>query len=190
MSRSLTAVALTAALTLGACATPTPYQPLTKSNSVSGGYSDLKISGDRYRITFQGNDVTDRDTVERYLLFHAAEVTLRDGYDYFLLTNRNTDKNSHTFISPDPAFGGWQPQWYYARRGRFGPGPYSPFGGPGFGGFGAFGSYDATEITRYKANAEILMVRGRKPAEDPAAFDARDVAAHLAPTIAKPAPKA
>ena len=186
MSRILTTAALTVALGLVACATPTPYQPLAKSSSVSGGYSDLKISGDRYRITFQGNDVTERDTVESYLLFHAAEVTLRDGYDYFLLTNRNTDRNSRTFIAPDPMFGGWQPQWYYARRDPFGPGLFSPFYGPGFAGYGR---YDATEITSYKANAEILMMHGKKPAGDPSAFDAHDVEAHLGPKITKPAPK-
>lgn len=185
MSRLLTAAALSLGLAITACATPTPYQPLAKSSEISGGYSDQQISSDRYRITFEGNDVTERDTVERYLLYHAAEVTLRDGYDYFLLTNRRTDTQARTFIDPDPMFGAWQPQWYYAGRGRYGGfGPYSPFWGPGYG------RYETTEIRRYKANAEILMLRGKKPAGDPAAFDARDVAAHLAPTIAKPAPKA
>ncbi len=43
-----------AALALTACATATPYQPLKTSGLDSGGFSELKISSDRYRITFRG----------------------------------------------------------------------------------------------------------------------------------------
>ena len=49
---------------------------------------------DRYRISFKGNSLTDRETVENYMLFRAAELTLQSGYDTFTIVNRDTDKNS------------------------------------------------------------------------------------------------
>jgi hypothetical protein len=100
-----------------------------------------------------------------------------------MLTNRRTDTKSSTFVSPDPLYSAWEPQWFYGGRGRWGYRSYSPFWGPGYGG------YDVDQITRFKANAEILMGHGKKPADNPAAFDARDVQANLAPTIAKPVAK-
>src|SRR6201999_4564887 len=58
-----------AALTLAACETATPYQPIGAHNrEASGGYADQQIEANRWRITFSGNDLTARDTVERYLL--------------------------------------------------------------------------------------------------------------------------
>jgi len=177
MHRALTAVLLTSVLALASCATPTPYQPLVAHGLSSGGYSDLKISSDRYRITFQGNSTTDRDTVEQYLLYHAAEVTLREGYDYFILANRRTDSRTSHFITPE--FGAWGPEWYYG-RGRF-RGGYDPFWDGGFG-------YMDDDVSRYRANAEIVLGHGKKPADNPAALDAHEVAANLAPTIARPKP--
>jgi hypothetical protein len=181
MHRALTAALLTGVLALASCATPTPYQPLMPHGVSSGGYSDLKISSDRYRITFEGNSATERDTVERYLLYHAAEVTLREGYDWFMLANRRTDEKTSHFITPDPAFGAWQPEWLYRGRGRWALVPsYDPFWGGGF--------YQTDDVSRYKANAEILLGHGKKPADNPAAFDAHEVSANLAPTIARPKP--
>lgn len=187
MSRVLMAVALTGVLAVSACATPTPYQPLQKSGLSAGGYSDLQISTDRYRISFEGNAVTNRDVVERYLLYHASEVTLRDGYDWFMLTNRRTDTKVSGIEDP---YYGWTPEWAFYGRGGWGrryPGYWG--GGFGYGPYGGLSPYD-TEITRFKADAEILMGHGKMPVNNPAAFDARDVQAHLAPTIAKPVPKA
>jgi hypothetical protein len=176
MHRALTAALLTGVLALSACAMPTPYQSLVPSGRSSGGYSDLKISNDRFRITFQGNSVTDRDTVEQYLLYHAAEVTLREGYDWFMLTNRRTEAKTSHFITPEPVFG---PEWYYGRRGRFGAIGYDPFWGGGYG-------YFDDDISRYRANAEIVLGHGKKPADNPAALDAHEVAANLGPTIVRP----
>src|SRR4051812_30110703 len=93
MFKSLGIALAGGALLLGsACETATPYQPLQAGNATSGGYSDQRISRDRYRVVFQGNSITQRETVERYLLYRAAELTTQAGYDWFELVDRNTDR--------------------------------------------------------------------------------------------------
>jgi len=56
------------ALTLVACATATPYQPASKPGGYDG-FSQQMIENDRARITFGGNSLTKRETVENYLLY-------------------------------------------------------------------------------------------------------------------------
>lgn len=180
MMRILT-VAL-AALTLTACATATPYQPAAPGAN-GRGYSELKIEDARWRVTFAGNSVTSRDTVEMYLLYRAAELTLQQGYDYFTLVNRVTDRDTRFVGTPDPWYGSawgpyWSPHWRWYRGGAWSA--WDPFWPR---------DYDVREITRYEASAEILMHRGRKPADDKYAFDAREVVANLGPRIQRPQPK-
>ena len=69
---------------LGACkGQPTPYQP-----AVDGyGYSEQGIEDNRYRVIFAGNDYTKADTVQNYLLYRAAEVTLDHGYGIYTMYN-------------------------------------------------------------------------------------------------------
>jgi hypothetical protein len=179
MKRTLLAIA--AALSLAACATPTPYQPLqTGGGGPTGGYSELKVSKDRFRVTFQGNTVTDRDTVERYLLYRAAELTRAEGYDWFTLADRNTERQSREYLTSNDPFGyrAWQPSWYYMGNNRWvlinTP---DPFFAP---------SYERQRIDQFRATAEILLGHGAKPAADTAAFDAADVIANLGPTIHRP----
>jgi hypothetical protein len=71
---------------LAGCATATPYQPLTKGY----GYAEQKLETDRYRITFSGNSSTDHQTVQNYLLYRAAELTLERGRDYFVVVGSST----------------------------------------------------------------------------------------------------
>ena len=59
----------------------------------------------RFLVSFSGNSVTSRDTVERYLFFRAAELTLQNGYDYFLMADRDTDLQSRTYLTPGSAAG-------------------------------------------------------------------------------------
>ena len=65
---------LLAAGLLAGCMTPTPYAPRTEGQRT--GYTDRALTQTRYRVTFTGNSITPRDTVENYLLLRAAEVTL------------------------------------------------------------------------------------------------------------------
>src|ERR1700683_4481719 len=101
MKRPLIAAAAVIALAgLPACETATPSQPVRPGAAQAGGYSELKIEQDRWRITFRGNDMTSRETVETYLLYRAAELTVSQGDDWFETVDRQTDKHSQTQVDP------------------------------------------------------------------------------------------
>ncbi|UVO49555.1 hypothetical protein M0208_03145 [Sphingomonas sp. SUN019] len=184
------------ALLVAGCATPTTYRPATGSGFSRTGYTDIRIEPNRYRVTFAGNTITDRDIVERYLLFRAAELTLQNGYDYFVMVDRDTDRQARTYSTGfgGGGFGGgfgngyWGPSWGFYGRGygwrRFGGG----FGYGGFGGFGGFNDFDVRTIDRYEASAEIVMRRGAPARDDVRAFNARAVTESIGPSIVLPKP--
>ncbi len=135
-------------------------------------------------MTFAGNSLTSRDTVERYLLYRSAELTVQQGFDWFAATDRNTDKSTQTYI--DPYFGAyWGPRWGFYRRG-YGWG-YGRWGDPYWGGPYWGGPLDVDQTSEFKASSEIVMGKGPKPA-DRSAFDAHSVIEHLGPTIQRSRP--
>lgn len=161
-----------AALTLAACATPTPYR--AAGTGGYGGYAEQRLESNRYRVTFTGNSVTSREQVEMSLLLRAAELTVQDGYDWFATVNRATDRDSWFVGRPDPFYRDrywpyWGPSWRY----------YSA---------GAWRGWDADlrQVDRYEASAEIIMGRGPKPADNADAFDARDVIANIGGRVTRP----
>jgi hypothetical protein len=176
------AVILLTALT--GCTTPTPYQPLSAKAQAAGGYSDQRIENNRFRVTFSGNTMTSRETVETFLLYRAAELTTAQGYDWFVMADRDTEKKSRTTIdrplSPGP-YGYWGPTWRY-RGGGFGWRGWDPYWGDPFWDR----QVDVRTVDRYEATAEIVMGRGIKPADDRRAFDARQVLANIGPRIVMP----
>lgn len=185
MKRVLLAGAAT--LALAACATATPYQP-AGFNGQRGGYAEQRIEENRFRVGFAGNSVTSRETVETYLLFRAAELTVQNGYDWFAATDRDTDRDVRYVSTGDPwgprygYSGFWGPRWrYWGPRGRWSPwGPWGGLRDP------FYDDFDVREIDRFEASAEIVMGRGPKPGGDPNAFDAREVMSNLGPRIAPP----
>jgi len=193
MTLKATAIAglLLAATALTACATATPYQPNVPGQQVSGGFSETRLEQDRFRVTFAGNSLTSRDTVERYLLYRAAELTVAEGYDWFALADRSTDRKTRTYVDPSPygpgygyGYGAWRPYWRY-----YGP----AYGGwrrwdPWFGDPFWADEMDVRTVEKFEANAEIVLRKGPKPAGDPKAFDAREVLANLGPAIQRPTP--
>jgi hypothetical protein len=172
---------------MAACETATPYQPLVPGNRSAGGYGETRLNDDVWRVTFAGNSLTSRETVERYLLYRAAELTVNQGFDWFLDTHRATDK--HTSYEADPFYAtgpgamygwGWRPAWRYY-GGPIGWRGYDPWMG---GRFWA-DQYDVTEITRYETSAEVRMGHGSRPE---GAIDARQVLTNLGPSIVRPQP--
>lgn len=166
------AVAVVALSVVAACATPTPYQPAAGPNG--DGYTTQRIESNRFRISFKGNSVTTRQTVDTYMLYRAAEVTLENGGDYFVIANKDVDKNTAYENYGDDLACGWWGGWGW-RRGF----------GPGFCG----GGIDYTRpINSYDAMADIVTYRGPKPAANRDAYDAREVMTSVGPTVVRIAP--
>src|SRR5947208_3545822 len=126
--------ALVLAMGLAACETATPYQPNIRGSATSGGYSETRIEPNRWRVNFAGNSMTSRETVEGYLLYRAAELTLQNGGDWFEIVDRDTTRNQRTYVEPDPLynpwygsrFGYWRPSWRYRTHG-YGWRTWDPF---------------------------------------------------------------
>ena len=167
-------LAAAAAGGLGACVTQTPYQPAEASRY---GFHEQIIESNRVRINFRGNALTDRETVETYLLYRAAELTLQSGKDYFVVANRDTEEHSQLQGLPRRSRFAFD-YWYFSPRHGWSPW-HDPF-------WDEPSSY--REVTRYEAVAEIAMFNGAKPASDANAFDAREVAANLQGRIVRPPP--
>lgn len=194
--RNLILCAASAAI-LSACATATPYQPASKPGGFDG-FSQTMIENDRARITFGGNSLTKRDTVENSLLYRSAEMALERGFDHFTLVERDVEEKMRVQVTDngfyDPYFNysffrpryGWSRGYRYSRfagfnRGRgFGRrGFYDPFYDP------FFNDIDVREITKYRATAEVKFGKGTKPNQDNA-FNAREVLENLSGIIEFP----
>ncbi len=178
--RALTLICL-AGLTLlvAACAGagPTPYQPASRPGAQ--GYSEQQVAEDRFRIVVTGNALTSRERVEDYLLYRASELTLGEGYDHFLLLERQTDSNTLRYYEswPSPMWGpgwAWQPYWggYYGGRSHMGVGMGMSMGGG--------------QETRYSTSALVRMYHGSPPADLGPIYEARTVMADLEPVVHPP----
>jgi hypothetical protein len=66
-----------AAAFLATCATPYGEQGLL------GGFSAIELRADVWRVKFQGNGYTTRETAQTYWLNRCAELTLEKGYNAF-----------------------------------------------------------------------------------------------------------
>ena len=191
MTRRYAALAASALLlaTLGACATATPYQPNIRGQATSGGFSEVRLEADRFRVNFAGNSLTSRETVEGYLLYRAAELTVAQGYDWFTVVDRQTDRNAQTYVEADPfyrpwygpSYGFWRPSWRYYGAG-YGWRSWDPFFGDPFWG----DRMDVRTVEKFEASAEVVMHKGAKPQADTHAFDARAVMDNLGPRVLRP----
>ena len=193
--RAALAALATTTLLMAGCQTETTFRPATGHGFYSDGYSERQIEPTRFIVNFSGNSSTPRDTVERYLFFRAAQLTLQQGYDYFVMADRDTKLRQQTYTTPGiggfgpyggfgyGGFGGyWGPSWRY--HGGFGGGfGWSPWYG---GGFGAFNDFDINTVDRFEATAEIVMRKGPIPNGNVHAFDARKVVDTIGPSVVLP----
>jgi hypothetical protein len=152
------------------------------------GYGQERIDETHWLVKFAGDREMDRGTVEDYLLYRAAELTLKKDGDWFEIPQ---DETSVKRVVPDrlkpadslgPEFGwGWRPHWRYFQPEhvvKFRPGPSFttvPIRGP---------SHQPAK--GFVAAAEIHVGKGTPP-QGRRVFDARQLMAQLGPGIRKPA---
>lgn len=156
MPRFIFALALAAVL--AACATAGPYAAAAKPGGA--GYSEQRIETDRYRVTYRG--APNAQAASDYVVYRAAEIAVNNGFDWFVVDQRATDRQAGggPRISVGTGVGS------YGRRTSVGVG--TSVGIP----LGGSGKTDASLEARYG--------RGPKPA-DANAYDARQILQTLRP---------
>lgn len=188
MNYAGSAVALLLCASVGSCAHPTPYQAQSASSAIRGGYAEEELSPGHYRVSFSGNSYTSRETVESYMLYRAAELTLNRGFDWFVTVDRETERKVTRRIGADPFYRPWYgppydvwlPYWRYRVRGSgwYSWNPYDadPFWADRF---------DERVIEEFEATVEIRMGTGAMPAGDGHPYDARQVIADIGPRVVR-----
>jgi hypothetical protein len=154
-------LALVAALVLSGCATPAVYAPAAGPGRP--GYSELKIENDRFRVTYR--DAANEAAAADYALLRAAEVTLQQGYDWFVVDNRSTDRSGQS-SGPRVGVG-------------VGGGNY---GGRTSVGIGTSVGFNLGGGAKTTVALEIRLGRGAKPTIVNA-YDARQVQATVRPRV-------
>lgn len=157
------AIALTLAVVVIGCSTP--YQ----SQGFRGGYSDTRIDSNTELISFKGNGYTGHEKVETYLLRRCAEVTLANGYDYFVIVDKNDDTihgsidtpGSYSSNTSATAIGSGSMAFGQAHTtGTLSPGQSIPY-------------------TKDRPEVMIKMFKGQKPGDAGHAFVARELVHYL-----------
>lgn len=84
------------ALTFGGCAlaSATGYQPAGSD----GGFTELQLAPDMFRVAFQGNTYTSQERVADMALLRAADLALAHGASYFAVLNQL--RESRSFPNP------------------------------------------------------------------------------------------
>jgi hypothetical protein len=75
-----------AVVLLSACASQSAYKP---ANGSGFGYKESQISANQYRVQFKARG-DNRGKAVDYALLRAAELTLMNGYDWFVVVDRET----------------------------------------------------------------------------------------------------
>lgn len=144
-------------LLLAACASaPTVYRA-QQGSPTDVGYSEYRLEAGRYRVTFQGGPGAKEAQVADYALLRAAELALRDGYDWFRIADRSTNVSGYD-RGPRVSVGGGSAS--FGRRSSVGVGVGTSFNlGPG------------PAVSR---SIEVVFGRGPTP-RDRDAYDAREI---------------
>jgi hypothetical protein len=164
-------------LVLSACATEGSYHANTAG--VSDGYSETRLDETHWAVEFIGDPSASQETVESYLLYRAAELTVANGYDWFIPASQTLDSESEVVVTgarrvDSPV---WRPLWRHRNRTQWsdwmvrGASPSQPT------------QQTVQTVDRMAAREEISVGRGAPPA---GAFNAREVMASLEPSIVRP----
>jgi len=150
-TRTLSAVIAACVIGLGACATP--YQEM----GFTGGVSATQLTADTFQIVAEGNGYTSTATIERYALRKAAEVTIANGYDLFVIASA-ADQGRVAGVMTNSQF--------------------NSYGNSGFA------SGYSTSIFKPGQTMTVKTFKGSKPSDAPAnLYDARELLRYLVPPV-------
>ena len=82
------------AILLTACATP------YGKYGIAGGYTDSRIDENTFSISVDTNGFTSQQTTSMHGLYRAAELTVENGFDYFVIIGGSNGATSMAMVIP------------------------------------------------------------------------------------------
>ena len=153
--RRLAGLVLSIALLSGCATSPTLYAAQAAPNGA--GYSEFRLEPGRYRVTFHGGPGAPAQQVADYALLRAAELAVRDGYDWFRVSDRVTSSTGAR-SGPRLSIGGGS----------------SSYGHRSAVGLGVGTSFDLGPGPAVTSSLEVVFGRGPAP-RDADAYVAREI---------------
>ena len=74
----------------------TPY----KAQGFMGGFSDIQLGENIFRVSFRGNNYTSRERTLDFSLLRAAEICLEKNFRYFAISESSEYEKTGTFSTP------------------------------------------------------------------------------------------
>tara|TARA_Y100001954_G_C15618800_1_gene506695 strand:- start:230 stop:718 length:489 start_codon:yes stop_codon:yes gene_type:complete len=74
----------------------TKYQP----RMWKGGFESTQLGEDMYRVTFIGNGYTSSTKAQDYCLLRCAELTIENGYKYFVIISEDNYSSNSKYTTP------------------------------------------------------------------------------------------
>ena len=87
---------LTVLLCLGLAGCATGYH----SKGFTGGYSNMKLQDNIFKVTFNGNAYSSMERARDFALLRSAEITIENGYKYFVVLETNGSLKITSYITP------------------------------------------------------------------------------------------
>lgn len=85
---------IVAVVAVTSCATS--YQP----SGAMGGFSDVQLAPDLFKIRFGGNAYTSPERAQDFAMLRAAEITLQNGCGYFAIVDENDYTTTQAITTP------------------------------------------------------------------------------------------
>jgi len=159
MRKALLAIVL---VSLAACATPYgKYGAL-------GGYTDSRIDENTFTISVDTNGFTSQQTTSMHAMYRAAELTVENGFDFFVIANTANDSKSMAMTMPTSSTS-------TTTVSRYGSGAMART-------TTNYGPVTTMPVAFPNSTLVIKSFKGTKPDQGDA-YDAREVMTYLGPQI-------
>ena len=148
---------------LSACATP------YGKYGIAGGYTDTRIDENTFSISVDTNGFTDQQTTSMHALYRAAELTVENGFDFFVIASGAKNSTSMAMVIPGNSTSNTTVNAYGSTAYAKTTTTYAP----------------TTVVHMVFPNSTLIIksFKGIKPDGAPNAYDAHSVMKYLGPQI-------
>jgi len=99
--RKILGLAALCIILLSGCATA--YQK-NGFGAFTGGYSETQLGGNIFRVAFRGNGYTSSERSEDFCLLRCADLTLTNGFSYFVVIESSGATSLSTYTTPTQSY--------------------------------------------------------------------------------------